>query len=89
MKDAIVEHKDIPEGTEAHGGPTSEQRKDMMKKKAETPLCIGYNPPAILHVSLHGRGRVCEKQSRALEKGEERYAVLSLFLTTQIDFSWQ
>lgn len=34
-EDATVEHKDIPEGTEAHGEPTSEQRKDMMRKKAE------------------------------------------------------
>lgn len=71
MKDAIAEHKDIPEGTGAHGGPTSEQRKDMMKKKAETPLYIGYNPPAILHVSLHGRGRVCKKQSSAQKKGRK------------------
>lgn len=28
MEDAIVEHKDIPEGIEAHGEPTSEQRHD-------------------------------------------------------------
>lgn len=49
----------------------------------------GYNPPAILHVSLHGRRRVCEKPSWAWGKGEERNAVLSLFLTTWIDFRWQ
>lgn len=35
MENARVEHKDIPEGTEARGESTSEQRKDVMRKKAE------------------------------------------------------
>lgn len=34
-EDARVKHKDIPEGTEARGESTSEQGKDVMRKKAE------------------------------------------------------
>lgn len=57
-----MEHKDIPEGTEAHGEPTTEQRHDEEEGR-ETPLCTGCNPPATVHVSLHGKARGCEKQS--------------------------
>lgn len=36
---------DIIEGTAAHGGPTSEQRKSVRKRKSrEKLLCLGCNP---------------------------------------------
>lgn len=38
----------------------AEERHDEEEGR-ETPLCTGCILPAILHVNLHGRGKVSEK----------------------------
>lgn len=42
-EDATVEHKDIPEGTEAHGEPTSEQRHE--EEEGRDTIMYWLQPP--------------------------------------------
>lgn len=56
MQDATVEHKDIPEGTETHGEPTSKQSKDMMRKQAERHLYVLAATPMPSELAWQGQG---------------------------------